>query len=540
MSSTATRSEWQRWMLVLTPIAIVVVGLALAYRPQYLSVDVAQYVDTARNVIEGRGYSTTLIYYEEQMTSGVSPAPQTVWPPVFPLMIALLLAMGVPTLYAPFIVAVLSHAASCVALYVLMRRLRVVPAIAIGATLAWTVAVLPNVLVLRGLSESTYALFTLLTLLVLAPHDRELSRRDCFLAGVFAIATFLVRYAGIAVVGGLGVVMAARWVARPRWSTFWDAVVAMAVPVLIMAATFIRNLMLAGTLSGGPSVEYGSTGMEVARSLIWSTLQTLGFYGSTGGFLVLLLLAVASWFTWEFLAARKGRVHTTELSGANYVPLAVAASSIVFSVALLALLGYQRTPAMINSRYMLPLLPLVIAIVAYVFSGILSARPDEPVRRMRTLSAAGVILVGFLAVQVHAGVYWSDWFRRESQLGAVMAALNQRYEDRSVRDWLLEHSSGDDALLSDGGQLLGLLIDRTTIGLADREWTTRTWTEAEVHSLAQRFKVKFVLFFPESFDPTAESNEHRVFFRELAAGTRPDWLALEVDTPLLKIYQARD
>src|SRR5262245_42527564 len=54
----------------------------------FVTTDTAQYMGVARNIVDGKGITTSIIYYEEQYRQARIPAQQTVWPPGYPALIA--------------------------------------------------------------------------------------------------------------------------------------------------------------------------------------------------------------------------------------------------------------------------------------------------------------------------------------------------------------------------------------------------------------------------------------------------------------------
>ncbi|MCA9008432.1 MAG: hypothetical protein KDB01_01740, partial [Planctomycetaceae bacterium] len=80
--------------------------LVLNFDGTWMHPDTAQALSVARNVQQGHGFRTSIIYYEEHYLLNTWPAPQTVFPIGYPSMIALLGWAGVPLRSAPFAIGV--------------------------------------------------------------------------------------------------------------------------------------------------------------------------------------------------------------------------------------------------------------------------------------------------------------------------------------------------------------------------------------------------------------------------------------------------
>lgn len=409
--------------IVMAALLIAIVLFAL-FRPQYLNTDTAQYVVTARHLLSGDGLVTSLIYFEQQMVDGVMPAPQTVWPPGMPVLIAVLMAVGVPFTHAPFIVAMLSHVLGSLVLYAILRRLQCSVAISAGGALVMLTAVLANVLVLRGLSESTYVLCTLLGAWALSAADSDRSRDVWVLTGLAAAAAFLFRYAGITFVAALGIVVAARWIVERTARTWWDMVAAMVTPTAVIATLSLRNWILVGSFTGGPSVEYGSSLRQVLQSVFWSARQVMGSFDDGAGWLLFVVLAgLIGWLVVEFAAKWRGRAMLVDGNCAAVLYLSFA--YLIISVAMFSYLGYKRVPEMISARYLLPLLPFVVILVCFGVELLRRQVQADARARLRIAVIASAVLAVFLATQIYAVSFWVDWLRGDRKFAVMIRAMNE-------------------------------------------------------------------------------------------------------------------
>lgn len=524
-------------LTVLAAAAAIAIALVMLFRAEYLNTDTAQYVVTARHLLRGQGLTTSLIYFEQQMVTGGVPTPQTVWPPGYPALIAGLMMLGVPFVYAPFLLALLAHLLTSVVLYAVLRRIGCGTWLAAGGAVVWVATSLASVMVLRGLSETTYTFFTVLSAWFVAVASGSERRRSALMiAGAAAAAAFLIRYSGITFVAALGAVVAVAWLMERSAREWWTAVATMLIPVAVIAILFLRNHLLVGSISGGPSLDVTSSVSEVVRALFWSFEQMLGVFDRLGVLAGLLALLATCWVFIEL-------VRVASQSSVDVVPnrsaTTVAQLSFVYvalSVLLYGSMALNRPTELLVARYMLPLLPFLVIIFCTMIA--VAARSiASPARRLALMAAAATVFLGFLAVQVHSVGYWREWIGGDRKFAVMIQAMTEPVGRGDVRGVIDRIAGANGPVLAVDGQLLGMWLDRPAIGLSEAAWTHKTWTADEVHEMVQKFGVKVVCEFPSTFNVAADVNRHRVFFIDLAQGRLPSWLRLAAETKSARVYE---
>ncbi len=194
----------RRSWLALPPLAAVVAVVLATGKGLYVSPDAVFYVGTARNWLDGRGFTPP---------AGVPPLEH--FPPGFTVVLAALGRLGLDPLTGARVVNALSLAA-IVALVGLVVRSRTgsVPAALVASVLA---AAAVDLLALSGsaLSEPLFILLAVAGLVALGAYLDQ--PRPALLAGASALvaAAFLTRYVGIALViaGVAGLLWRRRWLA---------------------------------------------------------------------------------------------------------------------------------------------------------------------------------------------------------------------------------------------------------------------------------------------------------------------------------------
>ncbi len=354
-------------------------------------------------------------------------------------------------------------------------------------------------------------------------------------AGIAAAAAFLIRYAGITFIATLGLLLGLRWLWYRNRSTFFDAAAAMIVPVAVVLALFIRNWLLVGNFSGGPSLEFGSSLYETFRTAFWSLQQMAGIFDrGVGHWLGLAMAGLLLWFAAEYAFRMQWRGIRSEPESVAWT-LALAMAYIASTLALYMYLAYKRQPEMITARYLLPLWPFLLVLLCYVVDR-LGRISVEGAKAIRWKLAAGSLAVLFACVQIHAASLWSGWLGSDQKFAVMIRAMDESIDGATLRDRLDEIAGPRGAILAVDGQLLGMWLDRPAVGLPEGAWTSKTWTAAEVHELVRKFDVRAICFFPTIFNADAEVNAHREFFLDLYEGRMPPWLTLAARTELGEVY----
>jgi hypothetical protein len=212
-----------------TVVAILfAVGLLAAAAPSWADPDVqvtpdsAAYLSAAQNLVEGKGITTaypveTTRYPLDEQFEFDRQVPFTEWPPLFPVALASLMALGAGAVEAVQLLNGLSLAATAILAVLIVRRLaggRLVPALVaavlvllgpVASTSHPLEAANPIGQAARALSESFYLPLFLATLLLATRSDEGPSgprRRRRVGAPLLAAAASLTRFVGVAAGAG--------------------------------------------------------------------------------------------------------------------------------------------------------------------------------------------------------------------------------------------------------------------------------------------------------------------------------------------------
>lgn len=514
------------WVLLWAALVAAAVLFAAVVPFELINPDTAQHVSVARNILSGNGLSTGILYYEEQYAAGGLPAPQTLWPPGNPILIAVLGLLGVPELAGAFFLSFLSHLSIAVVLASVALRTGLGRRISISLGIIWLLLAAPGMLPLTAFTEPLFTLCTLFALhaLVRAFGPEQASTiRLLVLAGAFSAAAFSLRYIGVTFIAALGIYLGVRFLMKPSKQRFLEAAAYAALPAIVCGLIFGRNILVTGDVTGGPSVDQSASLLETLISLYWSSLAALGVFGS-GMFrklteALLLLAGVVVGLATLVVVIGKSRDNDVR---AQRVVL-VSALYCGITALLLVVLAQGRSADLIQWRYVVPLLPFLLLVAA--------VGGKEMWARLRTRSlklvvgAAGTTLAACLMIsQWQAVRSWDSYFVNARNARGLEAALATPVAGSGTLQDLFERASADDVILTQDGQSLGALVHQSVLGLASPYYTSRVWSREAVGNLIATYQVDWVLFFPGLFFPDGSNDSNKVFFQELARGDVPSWL----------------
>lgn len=269
-------------LLALPALGAAALLVAVTRRGAYLSSDALAYVGTARNLVDGHGFTPP----------PGSPALGN-FPPLYSLVLAAVGAFGPDPLTVARFVNPLLLGGTILTVGLLARRLGASLLLALGAQLL----VLAGTDFLRyysaALSEPLFLLLSLLTLTAVWCCLERRRTRVLIVAGLLAGATWLTRYVGVAVVAS-GATALLLLTKRPgRWR---EAAVFAAIGLAPLAAWFTWVHRAAGRASNRsavlhvPGVSYVTTGLRTAGS--WLLPDRLAW--PLGGVVTVALVVVVA------------------------------------------------------------------------------------------------------------------------------------------------------------------------------------------------------------------------------------------------------
>jgi len=532
---------------------LVAIYLVTNYTVIYLSNDTAQYISTARNLLEGNGLKTDLLYYEQQLT-GEIPAPQTIWPPGYPAVLASLLWLNLDFAYVPFLAALAFHLASFFLLYEILRSLSIPSIYCVAGVFVWQISVLANLYVLMGLSESAFIFFSLLSLYLFfnGSTDSKYDALFLFLSGLCSAIGFSIRYVGIALIGSLICCLFMLWLIKRQKRHIKELFIFCLIPFLTVIFVFGRNLILSDSLTGGPMIEQAFTTYEFIGAIWWAVKNISGFYG--GGYLFYfgLSLFMGSFFIWlsimilsecsfikqplrlnKFFVERRILQESKQNPNCVLIPLLLY---VFFLISMIFLYALSNNPSFFSARFLVPLVPVVIIVVLY------SSVHSNNTKNTRLIRLIHVLLV-FMFVSYIAGQVLNS-VRLHKKMDALIghnmiysSLFAKMNNDVTLYDFFRGQLCSNCPVLAVDGQFLGMILNRPVIGLANSNYTHKIWTEQAVMELTEKYKVKYICLFYNGEKRPAYRLTNRPFVKKLYEKNSIDWLSVVSEHPKFLLYR---
>lgn len=518
-------------MAVLGGCVVAAVLGGVSFDGAWLANDAAQYMSVADNLRAGRGLATSIIYYEEHYALGTVPAPQTVFPPGYPVAIALVATAGVATATAAFLVNLFSWGASIWLLFSIALARGRSPASALGCAAAFACLALPWVYVQELLSEPLFIALTLAATRCLVGSEGR-SPYWAALAGVAAAAAITVRYAGAFFAAAVAVVLAIELMWSRSRRTLVHGV-AFALPVAATTLTlFWRNARLVGDFRGGnahevlkPIGDVLYTALESAAALVGVGLR---LWPTEGAALVALALVAA--FAWRVRCHVSLAPDALAAAVGDRAALLTAVYPLVSTAMLLYL---ERTTSIgLGKRMLVPLVPFAL-LVALEAARTVKLGERAPRRLARVTLVA--VAVAYLAGQIHVA---HGNFESPPPARVIQRALAEPLGEITVGGWLRSRVSAEHPVLGNEPQLLGALLDRPVVGLTVPQFSARTWTADAALRLIRNYGVAYVVLFPNPLD-SSRTEARLPVLAELAAGMVPAWLAPVHVSDAVHVYRVR-
>lgn len=532
------------WVVSSLVAAGAAIGLFRLHDLTFLDGDAAQYLSTARNLLAGHGASTDVLYYDEHYRFGTVPAPQTVFPPGLPLILASALALGADPAQASALAGVAGFCVTGLLLAACLIRLGITPLVVLLGVGTWFTLALAWINVLEGLSEVVYTPMTLASAAALLSPSA--SRARLLAAGFFAAAALLIRYQAVFFLGALALWwFVLQLIKRPVrfWRVMTSGAALFVLPVGAALFIFGRNIALLGSAGGGPidTVQSGISGVDLIRtgwwaisnltgvSLRWMAEAGIGVWLLAAGLLLLSASAVSA------LRVRTQIPVGAEVAHARRSALLLSVAYLAVSAAGLALLASTRAGAYLQGRFLVPLVPFAVILwVATLDSWLRSVQG-----RARWAAAIAVVLLhaGLLVAQISVAKRQIADLRSDRRIDVIRSALDTSIDGDTLRNYLQQRVTARSPAFVEPAQQAWLLLDRPVLGPAMAGFSTTRWTAEDLRRLEQCYNVQFVLFFPPLFDPALPHNANRVIFADLARGEIPSSLRVVLRSTQVELYR---
>ena len=249
--------------------------------------DGVQYLSTATNWLNGYGFSTNALMYTPHF-QGVLPAPQTVWPLGYPLLIASVSTFGISIEAASLFTNMLSRALSGLLVMLILMRLKLSRNMSFFCAMIFYFTANPWAYSVALVSEPLFSMLILATI-YFQPGFAQRSLWPWIFSGVLVALCVSIRYSGVLFAVGIGAGMFVHLLrtsyAEPsRLMRGCTALtVQLSIPVLLLAAMLYRTYTLTGTISRNIGVIDTGDLYSRMRLVFWQIREYVGY--TDAGFL---------------------------------------------------------------------------------------------------------------------------------------------------------------------------------------------------------------------------------------------------------------
>jgi hypothetical protein len=542
--------EVAAWLCAAVAVFCVLSWLTDTQRFPLKANDCYQYLSIARNIQAGKGIATDLLHYDENQRQGLVPAPETVFPPGYPLSIVALELLGVDGVTAGVAFSLAAFASTLILLLYLGRLLnvrigplRIILFLMLCNGAAWSLS-------LRVYSESLFTAVGLLGLTLVIKADYMPSgswaRLGILAAGAGAVGfSYWVRYAGCFLIATVAITFCVRWLRGRSMARFRDFALVSAVLAAFVLPLWIRNVVLVGSIQGGNPLTVNKSFASLGSQFLSCWIQlTTGLIGETAPASLpsrinrmLLLLAMAGVILLLGLHVVRNRksIFRDERTRA----LGLLASFVAVYVLGMTYVAKYTVINYDDPRMFYPILPVVLLLLASLFP----APADRPIQvrpRFRP------VLIGITAALL-ASYCVAQWYAFSLQASGEHVKVQtwladsiegdgpDRTNTLTVAQWIETHIPANAVLIATDAQACGFVLNRPCLTARFPKESPPSYDE-QLHELTKRFGVSYFLLFPDGIG-TTELAEVSPFAAGLVAGQCPDWLNLEVFTEHCRVYR---
>lgn len=411
-----------------------------------LSPDSTQYISMARNLSTGT---------DDFADAGLRPT----WPPLFVLVLSVPSVIGADPLGTASILNPLLFGVLCLVSGLWIYRRTRAPLVTIAVTAVLAVSIPLARVASFAWTEPLFILLTTSSILTIGQFLRSGSRRVLWLAAFFAAAACLTRYAGVALVASLVIVLTTT-PGIPHGRRIWDALLFGAIAMVPVLLWLLRNSLVAGTIAGARGPSDSSLAQNFADVVVAFGMWAIPLRNPQYGFVLvisaipLVAMIVALVIACRALVRQHGiRGAVAQLSVRDPSLYVLACYSLVY-VAFIVLMSTWVSFDGINDRLLSPVfVPAVLAIGVLGASFGKGLKVDSCNRHHygALIATVSVFVVSYIACYVPE-------MQRALRHGHGYASAN--WENSEAISWL--RSVDEDTVLSNEASALYILVPGMT------------------------------------------------------------------------------
>ena len=506
-------------------------GFATLYDESYLSNDGAQYLSVVKNFLDGKGFSTSILYYDAHYRLGTMPVPQTVFPPGYPFLAGLISMLGISPRYALSLLSFICLNLIPIILYQILRLSGHKQGTCLILSCVWFPFVIVWLGVFAGMTEMSYILCTLISLRCIIQSERNMRKVWILLSGAFAALAFTIRYAGIFYIISLILFFFLHFLRQKSKRSFCDLVVVSILPLFSLITLFTRNYLLVSNLRGSDFYMHGNSIIGLLHRYYYALSGIFGFskIGIINARIPELLLIVFSLSILVFVFIRLKTIRVNKAVLRNIFIKTSTSFSLIYlfiNIILLTLAGA------IGQRYLMPLIPFILILLADLLR--VPYFEERFGKNVLSLFYLG-LLVLFLSGQSNVLLYHRQNLTdtNEYVYRKIRYGLQHSFHSSTLHEFLDKEVTLNSPVIGNEPQILGAVLDRPVVGLGPSWYTNRIWSFNDVKKTMIKYNIRLVVFFPELI------GKGNLFFQELRKGNIPPWLEVVFSSEEVSLFQVK-
>jgi hypothetical protein len=546
---TALWISWIGWLLV--GGSFLALQAACAGRWMFWFADTFQYLSVAENLLGGRGIATSIILFDEQYHTGSLPAPQTVFPPGYPAIVATIGSVGVPLPTAAYAVSVASFAVLLLLVILAGRRF------GFSREAAWTsvfLCVANSSLWEPAASLVTESLFTTVAfaaILILGyaeakPWAAAKYFRLLMFGSLLAAATYWIRYAGLFLLVGVGAYYGGRLCLLRNRRALSALLLFGGVAAASALIGFARNYAIMGSWMGGNTkpVHHSLTSTAYAFSVGLIQIVFGRHFGpanlkSFDAVSVLAMVAVLlTGILFLTLVVTAFRHRRSSWFAKLREPVPLLLLSVLFVYGGLIFYAGRNSSISLGWRMLAPMVPVLALAVGYLFPAKADSHDgaNSLLRHRKWLFAAlATYALGHVLLQSHHFLHpleADEWTLTQAALSTPVSP------NQDVRAWVRENVPRDEPVMVLGWQGVGYFLERGAVHLSEADYSQYAWDETRFQQTIKQYHCSCFLIVPQSY-PCRLLAQESPFVAEILQGHLPSWMRPVVDSHTCKLFQIR-
>nr|WP_319538928.1 glycosyltransferase family 39 protein [uncultured Methanospirillum sp.] len=384
--------------------ALFVIGMGLTFQAPWVDWDASDYINVAENIVHGKGVVSG---WESDTIHKFWPL--TVWPPLYPILIAVLVLVGFSSVNAAMWVQILSLTGIVVVSFHLGKE---TDSPLVGYLSALVILLMSTLweMARMALTEVPYIFFSIIGLYFLIRYLKSGTYWFLLFAALLCGTGAVTRYMGVTLIfTGLFILVIQPW--KKPVSQLKQIGLFGIISSLPLCLVFIRNISNTGHFSGadrgGGSGNIAGVAHDMAQILIsdLTPFKPLGNLGASNGIFAItciILVIVAALLLYGVYQSdkRKFILNIWKFISDKRV---IISYILIYAVSLFVLEIGMGDIATVQTRYLLPVYPFVIILVLSFMRGACGCMKPSSYRVMSG-ALCTILILGFLSGQVFSTI----------------------------------------------------------------------------------------------------------------------------------------